>query len=337
MNTHRRAWLFRQTGRSRPSLVSLCDPAMATLLRRATQAATSAAATAQRRVASMSAAQLGGAAAATAGVAGWYLMNQRAKRQDALLTMVSEAAQAQAGIDSLAQSTYDELSRQRQETPRAPKRQPDASAASGASDGAAAGKGKAAAAPAAGQRSAAAAETKTAHAMSKAAAAVKPYPAVEPYRTGRLRVSETHEICFYESGNPNGKPVVVVHGGPGGGSVPSDRQFFDPAVYRIIQFDQRGCGKSTPHASLERNTCVPRARAVCARVLCAARAHASLAQHVGPDRRYGALARALGRGQVDAVRRLVGLHAVAGVRRVVPQARDCHGAAWHLHAAEGGD
>lgn len=56
------------------------------------------------------------------------------------------------------------------------------------------------------------------------------------------------------SGNPNGKPVVVLHGGPGGGTNPSMRQYFDPKKYRIIMFDQRGCGKSTPHAVLEGNT-----------------------------------------------------------------------------------
>jgi proline iminopeptidase len=69
-----------------------------------------------------------------------------------------------------------------------------------------------------------------------------------------LRVSELHEIYFEESGNPNGKPVVFVHGGPGGGTDPSQRGFFNPDVYRIILFDQRGCGKSLPYASLVDNT-----------------------------------------------------------------------------------
>jgi proline iminopeptidase len=80
------------------------------------------------------------------------------------------------------------------------------------------------------------------------------YPPVEPYRTGMLRVSDLHEIYFEESGNPDGKPVVFLHGGPGGGTDPKQRRFFDPASYRIVLFDQRGCGKSTPHASLEENT-----------------------------------------------------------------------------------
>ncbi len=80
------------------------------------------------------------------------------------------------------------------------------------------------------------------------------YPEIEPYRTERLRVSDIHELYVEESGNPNGRPVVFVHGGPGGGTVPKQRRFFDPAVYRIVLFDQRGCGKSTPHASLDENT-----------------------------------------------------------------------------------
>jgi pimeloyl-ACP methyl ester carboxylesterase len=80
------------------------------------------------------------------------------------------------------------------------------------------------------------------------------YPEIEPYRTGRLRVSELHEIHFEESGNPLGKPVVFVHGGPGGGSDPRQRRFFDPTAYRIVLVDQRGCGKSTPYACLEENT-----------------------------------------------------------------------------------
>ncbi len=80
------------------------------------------------------------------------------------------------------------------------------------------------------------------------------YPPIEPYRRGRLRVSDVHELYFEESGNPTGKPVVFLHGGPGGGTDPKQRRFFDPAKYRIVLFDQRGCGKSTPHASLEDNT-----------------------------------------------------------------------------------
>ena len=80
------------------------------------------------------------------------------------------------------------------------------------------------------------------------------YPEIEPFRTGRLKVSGIHEIYFEESGNPRGKPVVFVHGGPGGGTEPKHRRYFDPATYRIVLFDQRGCGRSTPFASLEENT-----------------------------------------------------------------------------------
>lgn len=80
------------------------------------------------------------------------------------------------------------------------------------------------------------------------------YPPIEPNRSGQLRVSPVHEIYWEESGNPDGKPVVFLHGGPGGGTEPKQRQFFDPARYRIVLFDQRGSGKSTPHAHLEDNT-----------------------------------------------------------------------------------
>jgi proline iminopeptidase len=80
------------------------------------------------------------------------------------------------------------------------------------------------------------------------------YPAIKPYRTGFLRVSEVHEIYFEESGNPRGKAAVFLHGGPGGGTDPKMRGFFDPKRYRIVLFDQRGCGKSRPHASLVDNT-----------------------------------------------------------------------------------
>lgn len=80
------------------------------------------------------------------------------------------------------------------------------------------------------------------------------YPEIEPFRTGTLDVSGGHSVYYEESGNPNGKPVVFLHGGPGGGTDPKHRRFFDPAAYRIVLFDQRGCGRSTPHASLEENT-----------------------------------------------------------------------------------
>ena len=81
-----------------------------------------------------------------------------------------------------------------------------------------------------------------------------PYPPLEPYRSGWLRVSPLHEIYWEESGNPRGKPAVFLHGGPGCGASPGARQFFDPARYRIVVFDQRGCGRSRPHGSLEDNT-----------------------------------------------------------------------------------
>ncbi len=83
---------------------------------------------------------------------------------------------------------------------------------------------------------------------------LKLFPPAEPIETGRLRVSGIHEIYYEVSGAINGKPVVVCHGGPGGGSTPSMRRYFDPKRYKIILFDQRGCGRSTPHASLEDNT-----------------------------------------------------------------------------------
>jgi proline iminopeptidase len=80
------------------------------------------------------------------------------------------------------------------------------------------------------------------------------YAPIEPFRTGFLRVSDVHEIYFEESGNPDGKPAVFLHGGPGGGTDPKMRTFFNPQVYRIVLFDQRGCGKSRPHANLVDNT-----------------------------------------------------------------------------------
>ena len=80
------------------------------------------------------------------------------------------------------------------------------------------------------------------------------YPALEPYNTGRLAVSPVHTLYYEEAGNPAGQPVIFLHGGPGGGVAPLYRQYFDPAVYRIILFDQRGAGQSTPHAHLEDNT-----------------------------------------------------------------------------------
>ncbi|HSP76638.1 MAG TPA: alpha/beta fold hydrolase, partial [Cryobacterium sp.] len=75
------------------------------------------------------------------------------------------------------------------------------------------------------------------------------YPEIEPYETGLLEVGDGQTIYWEASGNPDGKPAVYLHGGPGGGSSPKQRRVFDPEKYRIILFDQRGCGQSTPHAS----------------------------------------------------------------------------------------
>ncbi|MDQ1611069.1 MAG: proline iminopeptidase [Pyrinomonadaceae bacterium] len=80
------------------------------------------------------------------------------------------------------------------------------------------------------------------------------YPEIEPYDQGMLPVSPVHTLYYEQSGNPEGVPVVFLHGGPGGGTVPDYRRFFDPEAYRIVLFDQRGSGKSTPHANLEDNT-----------------------------------------------------------------------------------
>ncbi len=80
------------------------------------------------------------------------------------------------------------------------------------------------------------------------------FPEIEPYQTGRLKVSDLHTLYYEEVGNPQGQPVVFLHGGPGGGISALARRFFDPAFYRIILFDQRGSGQSTPYAELRENT-----------------------------------------------------------------------------------
>jgi len=80
------------------------------------------------------------------------------------------------------------------------------------------------------------------------------YPPIRPHATGYLRVSPVHELYYEVSGNPHGKPVVFLHGGPGGGTDAKMRRFFDPKRYRIVLFDQRGSGRSRPSASLEDNT-----------------------------------------------------------------------------------
>ncbi|WP_116998758.1 prolyl aminopeptidase [Desertimonas flava] len=75
------------------------------------------------------------------------------------------------------------------------------------------------------------------------------YPAIEPYESGLLDVGDGHHVYWEQCGNPDGKPVVFLHGGPGAGCTPNQRRLFDPERYRIVLFDQRGCGRSTPHAS----------------------------------------------------------------------------------------
>ena len=82
----------------------------------------------------------------------------------------------------------------------------------------------------------------------------KLYPPIEPYNEFYLKVSNLHTIFVEESGNQNGKPIIFLHGGPGGGIEPIYRQYFDPKKWRIIIFDQRGCGRSIPHAELKENT-----------------------------------------------------------------------------------
>ena len=79
------------------------------------------------------------------------------------------------------------------------------------------------------------------------------YPPFKPYEEGELKVSDLHTIHYEQSGNPDGKPVVILHGGPGGGSSPVYRQYFNPERWRIVMFDQRGCGRSTPYAELREN------------------------------------------------------------------------------------
>ena len=80
------------------------------------------------------------------------------------------------------------------------------------------------------------------------------YPPIEPRRTGMLEVGDGHSLYWEQCGNPDGKPVVFLHGGPGGGASPDHRRQFDPDRYNILVFDQRGCGRSIPHASLHANT-----------------------------------------------------------------------------------
>lgn len=80
------------------------------------------------------------------------------------------------------------------------------------------------------------------------------YPPIEPYNTGMLKVDDIHTLYYEEVGNPEGRPVIFLHGGPGGGCSTTYRQYFDPKKWRVILFDQRGCGRSTPFSELENNT-----------------------------------------------------------------------------------
>lgn len=82
----------------------------------------------------------------------------------------------------------------------------------------------------------------------------RPYPAIEPYRSGRLGVGDGHELYYELCGNPKGIPVAFLHGGPGSGASPQHRRLFDPARYNVLLFDQRGCGRSTPLGHLDHNT-----------------------------------------------------------------------------------
>ncbi|MEZ5777241.1 MAG: prolyl aminopeptidase [Paracoccaceae bacterium] len=85
-------------------------------------------------------------------------------------------------------------------------------------------------------------------------AAIYLYPQIEPFDQRMMDVGDGHRIYVEQCGKPDGVPVIVLHGGPGGGCSPAMRRYFDPSVYRVILFDQRGCGRSRPHASVEANT-----------------------------------------------------------------------------------
>ncbi|MCA0452085.1 MAG: prolyl aminopeptidase [Proteobacteria bacterium] len=80
------------------------------------------------------------------------------------------------------------------------------------------------------------------------------FPPIDPYGTGFLRLDDRHSMYWEQSGNPRGVPVIFLHGGPGAGATPAHRRFFDPYHYRIVVFDQRGAGRSTPHGAIEDNT-----------------------------------------------------------------------------------
>lgn len=90
--------------------------------------------------------------------------------------------------------------------------------------------------------------------MDEASGGLPLFPPIEPYRSGRLQVDDLHTLYWEECGNPEGTPVLFLHGGPGGGLSPKYRRFFDPAHYRIVLFDQRGAGQSTPLGEYRQNT-----------------------------------------------------------------------------------
>jgi len=92
------------------------------------------------------------------------------------------------------------------------------------------------------------------HVPARASAADHLFPAIEPYASGRLALDRPHEMYWEESGTPDGLPVLFLHGGPGSGAGPRHRRFFDPTAWRVVIFDQRGAGRSTPRAALEGNT-----------------------------------------------------------------------------------
>jgi proline iminopeptidase len=105
--------------------------------------------------------------------------------------------------------------------------------------------------------------------MTTATASRQLFPAIEPYASGMLDTGEGHRVYWERCGKPGGVPVVFVHGGPGGGSSPEHRRLFDPALFDVLLFDQRGCGRSLPHAGLDANTTwhlvadIERLRAMC--------------------------------------------------------------------------
>jgi len=90
--------------------------------------------------------------------------------------------------------------------------------------------------------------------MTSTPALRQPYPPIEPFESGLLDVGDGHQVYWERCGNPRGKPVVFLHGGPGGGCSPEHRRLFDPQRYCMLLFDQRGCGRSLPHAAIEANT-----------------------------------------------------------------------------------